>query len=269
MTSPQELRDIATAIALDAGKLILQRRTEGVKVAATKSTVIDVVTEADKECEAFITERIAQLRPDDGVFGEEGAQKESTSGLTWIIDPIDGTVNYLYNIPAYAVSIAVVEGLPDPATWKQLAGAVYNPVTQELFSAAQGLGATLSLGSGAEFPLAVSNETDIRHALVATGFGYDSERRRDQAQTLLNVAPVVRDIRRAGSAALDLCSVAAGRLDGYFEKGTKPWDHAAGSLIVREAGGVVAGLRGTAESDDMIIASSPSLFSQLEKLLLK
>lgn len=269
MPTPLELKEIATQIALEAGELIAKRRREGVQVADTKSSSQDIVTFADRECEEFVKARLAQLRPEDGFYGEEGSDDKGTSGLTWVVDPIDGTVNYLYDIPGYAVSIAVVEGEADPASWNQLAGAVYNPAIKELYSAARGEGAFLTRGTEPPLQLQVNNETDIHHALIATGFAYSSQTRLEQAQALLNVLPVVRDIRRAGAASLDLCAVAAGRLDGYFERETKPWDHGAGSLIVREAGGVVSGLNGRIESQEMILAASPSLFAEIEKLLIK
>lgn len=266
--SPSELLDIALTIAVEAGELVARRRSEGVTVAATKSSSIDVVTLADRECEEFVKARLEQLRPEDGFYGEEGADTTGTSGLTWVVDPIDGTVNYLYGIPQYAVSIVVVEGTPDPASWRQLAGVVNNPAAGELFYASAGGGAFLRTG-GVDTQLSVNEETLLGHSLVATGFGYSSEVRAQQAQRLTHVLPAVRDIRRAGAASLDLCAVAAGRLDGYFESGTKPWDHGAGSLVVREAGGVVGGLNGAAESSEMLIASNSHLFAEIEKLLLK
>lgn len=265
--SPSELLDIARTIALEAGELIARRRREGVTVAATKSSSIDVVTLADRECEEFVKARLLELRPEDGFYGEEGGDSTGTSGLTWIVDPIDGTVNYLYGIPQFAVSIAVVEGTPDPSTWTQLAGVVFNPLLDELYFASTGEGAFLTQ-AGVTQKLAVNQESLLAHALVATGFAYSSELRAVQSQVLTRVLPAVRDIRRAGAASLDLCAVAAGRLDAYFERDTKPWDHAAGSLIVREAGGVVGGLSGTAEGSDMLLSSNAQLFPQIEKLLL-
>ena len=266
--SPTELLDIARTVALEAGELVARRRSEGVTIAATKSTSIDVVTLADRECEEFVKARLAELRPHDGFYGEEGSDSTGTSGLTWIVDPIDGTVNYLYGIPQYAVSIAVVEGVPDPARWKQVAGVVNNPAAGELYFASAGGGAFLSSG-GKEVQLHVNEETHLAHALVATGFGYSSEVRASQAQRLTHILPAVRDIRRAGAASLDLCSVAAGRLDGYFESGTKPWDHGAGSLVAREAGAVVGGLSGDLEGESMLLAANKYLFPEIEKLLLK
>ena len=257
-----ELLDIARTVALEAGELIARRRSEGVEVADRKSSPVDVVTFADRESEQFIQSRIAELRPQDGFFGEEGADSSSQSGLTWIVDPIDGTVNYLYDIPHYAVSIAVVEGDANHASWRQLAGAVNNPVLGELFTAAAGQGAFLG-----EKRLQVNNQTDIGQALVATGFSYTSSERAEQAEIVRRVLPVVRDMRRAGAASLDLCQVACGRLDGYWERGTKPWDFAAGSLIVLEAGGVVGGLGGAPFGNDTVLATNAALFGPLEALI--
>jgi myo-inositol-1(or 4)-monophosphatase len=265
--SPAELLDIARTIALEAGELIARRRSEGVTIADTKSSSIDVVTFADRECEEFVKARLEELRPEDGFYGEEGGDSTGTSGLTWIVDPIDGTVNYLYGIPQFAVSIAVVEGSPDPGTWKQLAGVVFNPLKGELFSASLGGGAYLT-ANGQTQKLGVNQETDIAHSLIATGFAYSSELRAIQAQTLTNILPAVRDIRRAGAASLDLCDVAMGRLDAYYERDTKPWDYAAGSLVLKEAGGVVGGLGGAPEGRDMLLAANTHLFPQIEKLLM-
>lgn len=266
--SPAELLDIARTIALEAGELIARRRSEGVSIADTKSSSIDVVTFADRECEEFVKARLEELRPEDGFYGEEGGDSTGTSGLTWIVDPIDGTVNYLYGIPQFAVSIAVVEGSPDPGTWKQLAGVVYNPLKGELFTASLGGGAYLTANARTQ-KLSVNQEKDLAHSLVATGFAYSSELRAIQAQTLTNILPAVRDIRRAGAASLDLCDVAMGRLDAYYERDTKPWDYAAGSLVLKEAGGVVGGLGGAPEGQEMLLAANTHLFPQIEKLLFR
>lgn len=257
-----ELLEIARTIALEAGELIARRRGEGVQVADRKSSAIDIVTHADRECEQFVQSRVAELRPQDGFFGEEGADSSSQSGITWIVDPIDGTVNYLYDIPQYAVSIAVVEGDANPETWTQLAGVVNNPVLGEVFSAARGEGAYLGTKR-----LQVNHETDIALALVATGFSYSTEDKARQADVLRRVLPAVRDIRRPGAASLDLCAVAAGRLDAYFERGTKPWDFGAGSLIVREAGGRVGGFNGAKEGTDLVLATNDALFDQIIALI--
>lgn len=258
----ETLLDLARDIAIRAGESALEARRGGVEVAATKSTATDIVTAVDRDTETLIRSLIAESRPDDGILGEEGDTIEGTSGLNWVVDPIDGTVNLLYGIPSWSISVAVVEGAPRPADWSVLAGVVVNPVTGEVFEAAVGGGAR---GNGRE--LQVNADVALDRALVATGFGYSAERRLEQAQTLVDLLPRLRDIRRIGSAALDLCSVAAGRLDAFFERGLNPWDHAAGGLIVQEAGGFVGGLDGAPESDRMFIAAGPGLFERLRSAI--
>lgn len=260
--SPLELLEIARSLAIEAGALIKSRRAEGVTVAATKSSPQDVVTFADRESEDFIRARLAELRPDDGFFGEESEATSGTSGITWVVDPIDGTVNYLYDIPSYAVSIAAVQGGTDASTWTALAGCVVNPVTGEVFTASAGGGAFL--GSRR---LAANTDVALAHALVGTGFSYTADLRVKQGQVITGLVGRIRDIRRAGSAALDLCSVAAGRLDAYAERGLSPWDHAAGALIAREAGAWVGGFEGAAEGTIMTIAAGPALAEQLVPLV--
>ena len=245
MTGHEDLLKIATDIATDAGELILRRRREGVEIAASKSSIEDVVTRADRESEQFIRDRLLAARPDDGFLGEEtGAEGGSTgtSGLTWVVDPIDGTVNYLYDIPAYAVSIGVVEGEPDPATWTTLAGAVVNPVLGETYAAARGSGSHLNGRT-----LEVNRGVAPNVALLGT----------------------FRDVRRIGSAALDLCSVASGRLDAYYESGLKPWDQVAGALIAAEAGATVAGFDGAPATTKLIMAADAPLLDVLERLLVE
>jgi myo-inositol-1(or 4)-monophosphatase len=199
----------------------------------TKSSATDMVSEADREAEAAITQLLRGERPDDGLLGEEGADESGASGRRWVVDPLDGTTNYLYGFPAWAVSV----GLEDADG--RLVGVVHDPVARETFTAARGQGAHLN-GEAIRV-----NEIDrLDRALIATGFGYDADVRAGQAEILRELLPRVRDIRRAGAAALDLCSVAAGRVDGYFERGVQPWDFAAGALIVTEAGGEVVELRG-------------------------
>lgn len=268
MTSPEyaDLLDLARETALTAAELIFRRRREGVKVAESKSAPEDIVTFADRESEELIRSLLADARPNDAFFGEEGTASTGTSGLTWVVDPIDGTVNYLYDIPAYAVSIAVVEGEPDPNTWRALAGAVANPAADELYTASAGGGSHLGSHFGSR-QLRVTTGTPLSLALVGTGFSYDSGRRAKQADAVSYLIRQVRDIRRIGSAALDLCGVAAGRLDAYYEKGLKPWDHAAGALVAAEAGARVAGLHGAPASRALTIAAEPGLFDQLEPIL--
>ncbi|HEY0249352.1 MAG TPA: inositol monophosphatase family protein [Gryllotalpicola sp.] len=258
-----ELLEIARSAAITAGELVRKKRRIGVEVAGLKSSPVDVVTEADKESEALIRSLLAHARPGDGFFGEEsGIGDASTTGVTWVVDPIDGTVNYLYDLPAWAISIAAVEGGTDPAEWTALVGVVVNPVLGEVYTATRGGGAFLGTQR-----LQVSGGVELSRALVATGFGYTSERRAQQASVVARLLPRVRDIRRIGSAALDLCSVAAGRVDAYYERGTNPWDHAAGALIAAEAGARVGGLGGAPVSDRLALAAEPGLYAQLEPLL--
>ena len=258
------LLDVARTVALEAAELAARRRREGVEVAASKSSPVDVVTLADRETEALIRSRLAELRPGDGFFGEESGAETGTTGLTWVVDPIDGTVNYLYGIPHYAVSIAVVEGEPDPLSWTARAACVVNPATGELFTAAAGEGARLG-----ETELRVREPVELSQALIGTGFAYSSETRALQGELIARLLPRVRDIRRQGTASLDLCFVAAGRLDAYFERTLSPWDHAAGALIAREAGARVAGLGGVAASRDFILAGHPQVAERLEALLVE
>lgn len=258
----RELMELAASMAREVGDLVRTTRETGVDLAGVKSTVTDVVTEADLAAERRLRELIATHRPQDAILGEEGGATAGTSGLTWVVDPIDGTVNYMYGLPVYAVSVAVVAGEPDPATWTQVAGAVCSPVDGLLWRAGRGLGAWLG-----DRRLAVNAPRPLGESLVATGFGYDAALRRQQAQVLTGVLDKVRDIRRAGSCAIDLCSLASGQLDAFFERGTNPWDFAAGGLVVREAGGVVTGLRGSAESSTMMVAGPAETVRQIVELL--
>jgi myo-inositol-1(or 4)-monophosphatase len=260
-----ELLDLARSIAVEAGELAAKRRREGVEVANTKSSAVDVVTEADREVERLIRNRLADARPDDGILGEEGGGHSGTSGLTWVVDPIDGTTNYLYGIPHYAVSIAVVEGEPDPLSWVDVAGVVFNPASGELYAAAIGEGATLGeVSTGSTTVLHVAPTVPLAEALIGTGFAYASEMRGIQGAIVTRLLPKVRDIRRQGTASLDLCFVAAGRLNAFFERTLSPWDHAAGVIIAREAGAVVTGLGGNAPSRDFVLAAEPVLAAKLE-----
>lgn len=249
---------LAEQIAREAGELARRRRDEGVRIAATKSALADIVTEADREVETLIRARLAAARPGDGFLGEESGAERGSTEITWVVDPIDGTVNYAYGIPHYAVSIAAVAGDPDPELWSAQAGVVFAPVTGDLFRAARGSGAWL----GAD-RLAVSRPTDAG-ALLATGFGYDPATHAGDLERVRTVMPLARDLRRAGAASLDLAYVAAGRLDGYFERGLAPWDHAAGALLVEEAGGVVGGAPGGRPGRQMTIAAGPDLYAALD-----
>ncbi len=256
----EQLLDIATSLALGAGQLVTSGRTHAADQVTVKSTPTDVVTAMDHASERFLVAELARRRPDDGVLGEEGTSREGSTGVRWIVDPIDGTVNYLYGIPWYAVSVAAeVDGVV-------AVGVVHNPANGELFSAVRGGGAWL----GAE-RLRCSDEDRLGQALVSTGFGYDADRRREQAGVAAALLPRVRDLRRMGSAALDLCQVAAGRLDAHYEWGLSPWDYAAGALIAAEAGARVGGLRGAAAGYHSVVAAGPQIFptllSALEELI--
>ncbi|MGI9614513.1 MAG: inositol monophosphatase family protein [Acidimicrobiales bacterium] len=248
MTDPSELRTIAADVASSVGREVAVRRANGFSW-STKSSATDVVTEIDTWSEDEVVSRISALRPDDGFLGEEGTNRESRSGVTWVIDPVDGTTNLLYDIPGYSVSIAAsVDGTP-------VAGAVFDPIRGELFSAALGAGATRD-GD----PISASTKADLATALVGTGFSYMAEARRGQAEQLVTILPLIRDIRRAGGAAMDLCDVACGRLDAYYERGLSPWDSAAGGLIATEAGARV--VDGT-----LTAASAPGLADEFFALL--
>jgi myo-inositol-1(or 4)-monophosphatase len=251
-----ELLDLAVDIGGHAGALLMERRPPGDLEYATKSSPTDVVTVMDTAAERLIATALRAARPDDGILGEEGADASGATGVRWIVDPIDGTVNYLYGIPQWAVSIAAeLHG-------EIVVGVVHNPVIGETFTARRGAGAHL-----AGRRLAVTPADDLSKALVATGFSYVSAHRARQAKVLRAVLPAVRDIRRAGSAALDLCWVAAGRLDGFYEQELKPWDLAAGSLVAREAGARVEGPGGRPPGAGLTVAAGPALFPALHDLV--
>ncbi|MCW2494615.1 MAG: inositol monophosphatase [Jatrophihabitans sp.] len=221
-----------------------------------KSTATDLVTATDRASEQWLVERILTARPGDGVLGEEGADRAGSSGVRWVLDPIDGTVNFVLGLPAYAVSVAAeVDGIV-------VAGAVCNVASGELFRARLGGGAYLY-----DQPLTGPRSVPLSRAVIGTGFGYDASRRARQIAVVAELLPQVADIRRIGAASLDLCSVAAGRLDGYFEAGLNPWDYAAGALVAAEAGCVVTGLRGREPSTVMTVAAGTSCATELTTLL--
>lgn len=259
------LEALAADVARSAGLLVVDERPDAVEVAATKSTATDVVTAMDQASQDHLLARLREARPDDAVLGEEAGGATGTSGITWVVDPIDGTVNYLYGIPAYAVSVAAVVGDPTvPGGWRPFVGAVYNPVTEELFVARAGAGARLVVGDS-QRPLAPTACGSLAQALVATGFGYAAERRERQGRLVLDLLPQIRDIRRAGSAALDLCAVAAGRVDAYYETGLNPWDLAGGWLVAEEAGALVGGFDGPGEA--LTWACAPGLGTSFPELV--
>lgn len=253
-----ELLDIAVQVTADAADTARRMRNEAINDVGTKSTATDVVTAADRAVEQQVIAALAARRPGDTVLGEEfgGAGIAGRGGVRWIVDPIDGTVNYLYGLPQYAVSIAAeVDG-------QVVAGVVRNAATGQTWTAARGHGAWRD---GRR--LTGSTATELALSLVGTGFGYARERRVHQAAVVAQVLPRVRDIRRMGAAALDLCAAAEGMLDAYYEKGLAEWDLAAGGLIAREAGLLVTGLSGRPAGGDMVLAAPPALHAPLDALL--
>jgi myo-inositol-1(or 4)-monophosphatase len=273
MTSPDKPIDpnnpssadlLALAVdAAEAAGLLLATRDGRVEVAATKSSPTDVVTEMDGRAEELIRSRILAVRPGDAILGEEGGQTGDAL-VRWVIDPLDGTVNYLYGLHDWAVSIAAeVAGVI-------VAGAVNVPRRGEMFGATLGGGAWLESAAeplGGRVALRCGPGVPLAQALVATGFGYRAARRKVQGEIVAALLPQIRDIRRGGVAAVDLCSVAAGRVDGFYERGLNYWDYAAGGLIAAEAGAAVGGLRGAPASTSMTVAAGPELFGALAKAL--
>jgi myo-inositol-1(or 4)-monophosphatase len=243
---------LAERAARAAGDVLMSyfgRAAEGLDV---KSSPTDPVSDADREAEEVINEIISTHHPADGVIGEEGAHTSPASGRTWIVDPLDGTVNFLYGMRSWAVSIALED------TGGVAVGVVFNPVDDECFTAVSGQGARLN-----GRPIQVTTCSSLDRAMVATGFSYEADRRAEQAVLLTRLLPRVRDIRRAGAAALDLAYVAAGRVDAFYERGLKRWDEAAGRLLVEEAGGVVRDLEG--EPAGVLAAATPELAALLEQ----
>jgi len=268
----EELRafeELAVAVALEAGRLIVEERPADLGVASTKSSSTDVVTVMDQRAQELIRTRLHEARPQDGFLGEEEPGTTGRSRVTWVVDPIDGTVNYLYAIPAYAVSVAAVVGDPTtPGAWRPVAGAVVNPVSGQLFHARLGGGAQLRIvDGGTSRALRIGEPPALGQALAGTGFGYEAGRRLWQARVLTDVLPHVRDIRRIGSAALDICSVALGTLDCYFERGLNPWDLAAAWLVLTEAGGLFTGLDGGAPDPSLVVGAAAPLHGELAELV--
>lgn len=265
-----ELLELAVATVGEVGRMLVDRRPEaGPRVVQTKSSPTDVVTQMDQAAEQMIIERIRAARPGDAFLGEEGGARDGDGGpdgggarVRWVADPIDGTVNYLYDLPDWAVSLAAeVDG-------EVVAGAIAVPRRGELYTAVRGQGALLRMdGDDTPRRLRCNTGVPLDRALVATGFGYEPARRAYQGEVLRAVLPKVRDIRRAGSCCIDLCAVAAGRVDAYFERGPHWWDLAAGTLIVAEAGGRVEGLAGQPPGPEFTLAAGPDLFERLHELL--
>lgn len=246
--------ELAERAARAAGAVLMGYYGRAPEGLGAKSSATDMVSDADREAERAIRELLQAERPADGLIAEEGSQSASESGRRWVVDPLDGTINFLYGFPAWAVSVAVED------TEGTLAGVVFEPVRGECFAAARGAGALLD-GS----PIRVRDGTPLERALVATGFGYDAERRGWQAEMVARLLPRARDIRRAGAAALDLAWLAAGRIDAFYEHGLNPWDWAAGRLIAEEAGAAVRDLGG--DPPGLVAASSRELADQLEPLV--
>jgi myo-inositol-1(or 4)-monophosphatase len=250
--------ELALTAAHDAGALLLERFGGPALDVDVKSSATDMVSAADRDAEELLRGMLMRERPEDGLVGEEGSREEARSERRWVVDPIDGTTNFLYGFPVWSVSVALEDGSGG------LVGVVYDPVRDETFAAARGGGATLN-GAALRMDPGGTLET----ALVATGFGYDAERRAKQSEVLARVLPRVRDIRRAGAASLDLCWLAAGRVDAYWERGLQHWDWAAARLIVTEAGGAVADLEpephGLAAAGVELLPALRDLLGQAER----
>jgi myo-inositol-1(or 4)-monophosphatase len=250
------LLEIALAAANAAGALLLDRFALPATGIERKSSSTDMVSDADRDAESLIRRLIGDARPDDGLLGEEAGAAEGASGLRWVVDPLDGTTNYLYRHPVWAVSVACEDA------GGARVGVVHQPCLGETFSAIRGGGARLN-----GHPIAVSEVSDLGRSLIGTGFSYTAQVRSGQARALVEILPRVRDVRRGGSAAIDLAWVACGRLDGYYELGTRHWDRAAGVLLVTEAGGVVVPLDPVGESGDGVLAANPALYAPLSHLV--
>ncbi len=266
---PGELLGLAVTAAQAAGAMLLAGRPAGPggrpEVADTKSSPTDVVTEMDRSAEELIRERLLAARPGDAILGEEGGETGGTAPgagqVRWVVDPLDGTVNYLYGLADWSVSIAAELG------GTVVAGVVTAPAHGELFTAILGGGAWLRAAGRPPVALRCNTGVPLDQALVSTGFGYAVPRRVVQGEVVGAVLPRVRDIRRGGSCAVDLCSLAAGRVDAYYERGVNYWDYAAGGLVATEAGAWLGGLAGRPASPSMTIAAEPALFGQLRDLL--
>lgn len=255
MAEFSELLTIAESIALKAGELLKQRPSKF--ELDEKSGVFDFATQMDHESEKLIVSELLLARPDDGLIGEEGASKESKTGITWVIDPIDGTVNYLYDIPGWCISIAAKDQNGG------VVGVVYSPATNSLWKATRGGGAFLN-----GVPIRCNEPVALNRALVGSGFAYDLERRKVQAQFIAKLLPEIRDLRRLGACAVDICHVASGTLDAYFEAGVNEWDHAAAGLIATEAGAKVSVQSGIWNGQkQLVIAAGPTLHAALTEAI--
>lgn len=256
MTAHHELLGIAEELARAAGDMALRGRKSGELAATTKSSPTDMVTQYDKASEELITSGLASRRPHDGIIGEEGSSVSGTSGITWHIDPIDGTSNFYFDIPMWAVSIGVVD------SHGPLIGAVYAPALGEMYTAIRDEGAFLN-GS----PIHVRDNSQLSDALVCTGFSYRVHERTQHAQRVASMITYIRDIRRFGAAAIDLCFVACGRYDAYFEEHLHSWDLVAGQVIATEAGALVTNYSGGSVTPAQVLAAQPGVQQQLIQLI--
>ncbi|GIT82061.1 inositol monophosphatase [Leifsonia sp. LS1] len=255
---PLELLDIASVVAGEAGALAASMRRDGISVAATKSSQLDIVTQADTAVESLIRDRLAQARPGDGVLGEEAGKDDRDSEIVWIVDPIDGTVNYLYGSPNWAVSIAATA--PGPGDTRiSVAAVVYAPELGAEYTAAAGHPAHRN---GAT--LRVNTQVPLDKALVSTGFLYGLASRARVVEDIASLSPRIRDFRMSGSAALGICGVADGSVDGYFQRGLPIWDYAAATLIAARAGASVHGLDGGAPSSQLLLVAEGDLVDALQ-----
>jgi len=257
-TAATELLALAVAVAEEAATFLVGRLDDARDDVGTKTSSTDMVTEVDRESERLIASRLRAARPDDAIVGEEHGESSGSSGLRWIVDPLDGTTNFLYGYPGFAVSVAVEN---ERGT---IAGVVVDPLHHDTFSAVRGSGAHRN-GQ----PIRCTAKAELGTALVATGFSYLPERRRRQAAVLTHVLPEIRDVRRGGAAAVDLCWVACGRVDAFYEKGLQPWDLAAGALIAEEAGARIGDLAGGPVSEQFALATTDPLFEPLRDLLVR
>ena len=253
---PDELLGLARRLAQAAGALALAGRRATPLRQRTKSSATDLVTQHDRAAEALVVEQLSAARPDDGVVGEEGSAVAGTSGYAWYVDPIDGTTNFVYDLPSWGTSVAVAYA------GVMVAGAVFLPVTDEMFAARAGAGATCN-----DIPIHCSGETDLALALVATGFSYDPAARTAQAELVARLIGQIRDVRRSGSAAVDLCRTACGRTDAYLEQHLNSWDAAAGELIAREAGCVTSDFAGGPADPSNIVVAAPGIHAALVELI--
>jgi myo-inositol-1(or 4)-monophosphatase len=249
-----ELLKLAESVARAAGSHLMNRPSSF--TFTEKSSVVDFATQMDQQSEELIVKQLLAARADDGIIAEEGAAKPSKSGITWVIDPLDGTVNYLYGLPGWNVSIAAKD--EDGV----LVGVVYAPSINGFWSAIRGEGAKYNGNK-----IKCNDPVTLDKSLLATGFAYDLNLRVSQGETMAKLLPKIRDLRRNGAAAVDLCYVAMGAIDGYFEGSLKEWDYAAGGLIATEAGAVISGRGGRAADSDLVVCAGPALHAQLLPLI--